>query len=155
MNATVIGENDPVDEVQGFLFGKLKYVQLCATYFPPDITAWFEWNMVYSQLTLCVFVCVFLNPELFTQSWRNSWRNCANIWSKVQTRWRHLKSGRCKASLLNIRAYVFPQQRLLQLQRLDRIWHMPVLLAPIFCFSVVSWIFLLSWSVHTTAAEAH
>lgn len=24
MNATVIGENDPVDEVQGFLFGKLK-----------------------------------------------------------------------------------------------------------------------------------
>lgn len=24
VNATVIGENDPVDEVQGFLFGKLK-----------------------------------------------------------------------------------------------------------------------------------
>lgn len=26
VNATVIGENDPVDEVQGFLFGKLKWV---------------------------------------------------------------------------------------------------------------------------------
>lgn len=25
INATVIGENDPVDEVQGFLFGKLKW----------------------------------------------------------------------------------------------------------------------------------
>lgn len=26
MNTTVFGENDPVDEVQGFLFGKLRYV---------------------------------------------------------------------------------------------------------------------------------
>lgn len=26
VNATVIGENDPIDEVQGFLFGKLRYV---------------------------------------------------------------------------------------------------------------------------------
>ena len=26
VNTTVIGENDPIDEVQGFLFGRLRYV---------------------------------------------------------------------------------------------------------------------------------
>lgn len=47
----------------------------------------------------CPYLCS-IHPGQSTRSWRNSWRNCVSTWSRVQTRWRHLRSGRCKASIL-------------------------------------------------------